>query len=160
HTGERVFEHIEDGLPVHARALHRDVSDLVREEPVPQHQQLRRRRSERPHVLRAPHADAGRYGFLVYVQASAPFDHAFHGAPSRRSSATARRSVRITTLLGVLKGNSAGSRSAPTSVFLRIRGATATRRFQAGRAVRIADFHAAGWPPWPMTVFLKARALP
>ncbi len=64
-------------------------------------------------ALGARYAHARGDGLLVDVQPAAPLDHSLHGVTSRQGYAGARRSVLITTLLGVLDGNNAGSRKLP-----------------------------------------------
>src|SRR5262249_29475419 len=50
-AGDGLLEHVEHRLPVHSRALHRDVRDLVGLQLIAQPQQLGRRGPEGPHVL-------------------------------------------------------------------------------------------------------------
>src|SRR5439155_26982990 len=50
------------------------------------------------------------HGLLVDVQSAAALDHPLHGGTSPAKCAGARRSVLLTTLLGVLDGNNAESR--------------------------------------------------
>jgi hypothetical protein len=54
----------------------------------------------------------------VDVQSAATLDHPLHGVTSTAMCAGARRSILLTTLLGVLDGNNAGSRKLPRQFWL------------------------------------------
>jgi hypothetical protein len=86
-TGERVLQDIVDGPPIDSRALHRDVGDGVRGQPVAEDEQPRRRGVEGAHVLgpvpvSAGYPHAGGHRLLVDIETGAPFEHPFHRGTS------------------------------------------------------------------------------
>jgi hypothetical protein len=85
----------------------------------------------------------------VHIEAGTPLEHLLHGDTSRKSDAGARRSVRVTTLLGVLAATMRGAGSSPVSLCADSRYQWRRRRIRALGTGRIAHFHAAGWPPGP-----------
>jgi Molybdopterin cofactor-binding domain len=75
--------------------------DAVPAQPIPQRQQFRGGRAERPHVLLARagparHAYARDHGLLVDVQSAASLDHSLHGVTSTAMDVGACRSVLLT----------------------------------------------------------------
>jgi hypothetical protein len=73
-AAERLLEHVEHRLPVHARALHGHVRHPVGFQPIPQRQELARRRPEGLHVLGARPVGPGTrtHAATVFLCTSSP----------------------------------------------------------------------------------------
>ena len=128
------------------------MGNAVPAQPLPQGQQFRGGRAERPHMLLARarlarYAHARDHGLLVDVQSAGSLDDPLHGGTSMRMCAGARRSVLLTTLLGVLDGNNAGSRKLPRQFWPGLAIPNIIDVSGRRRAGLVAHFHGAGWAP-------------
>ena len=114
---EAVFQQIVERLPIDARALHGDMRNPERLQPIAQRQQIDRHRAKRVRLDPSPpvpvgHADRRHHRRLMNVYACAPINHAVH---SVSSCWAVRRSGDSKNLLGVLTGNNSGCLRAPAS---------------------------------------------
>ncbi len=79
--------------------------------------------------------------------------------PPVESGASARRSVRVTILLGGLRGTKAGCRKLPRQFMCGLAVPIAPPTGPSAGAERVAHFHAAGWARGPWTLMLSTLTL-
>ena len=135
-------------LPVHAGALHRDVGDLMRGEPVAQGQEVCGRRAEGMHVLASlaagtRHPYARRHGLLVHVQARAPLQQPFHKSPPS-CGVSWPGGASCSRLCSACSKQQCGVPEAPASDSNRTRGTMLSRRRPDHDGTPIPQFRPAG----------------
>jgi hypothetical protein len=115
-TLHRVLQHEIHRLPIHPSRFHPDQRHPHRDQPVPQRQQLHRRRAERDDRLLPPPAGArgahtGHHRVLVHVEPAAALHHNIHSLlPSRSLRWSRRRGLLGRTLTFVLEATLLGAR--------------------------------------------------